>query len=372
MRTITLSANSSWYLYNFRSSTIKEALARNYKVICISPDDEYSDKLASLGCKHFPLNFQSKSKNIFSEILLIAKFFWAYRHIKPDAAFHFTIKNNLYGTIAAKINGIPSINNISGLGTAFLEKSLTTFIVKILYKVSQPLAHKVYCQNIEDYNLLRGNNLVPHANLKILPGSGVDTQKFHPNLKKNFIDSSDKIFTFLFAGRMLFDKGLRELISAIKIINNQKIRCNLILAGYADSDNPSAVSHREMQTWSKLPGVNWIGATDDIASILSQVDCIVLPSYREGMPRILLEAGAMELPCIASNVPGCKNIISHEVNGLLFKPRNVASLVESMNLIMNKTPQDLQQLGSNAREIIIKNFDEIIVIDEFFKTLEQI
>ena len=374
MKTITLSANSSWYLYNFRSSTIIEAINRGYEVTCLSPTDDYTQSLVSLGCKHYPINFISKNSNPFSEFLLIFKFFFAYQKIKPMIAFHFTVKNNIYGTIAAASMGIPAVSNISGLGTAFIKTSLISNVVLFLYKVSQRFAFKIFCQNEEDLNFLINNKISSKGKLILIPGSGVDTNRFHPNLRENYHSSisNNNKFTFLYAGRMLYDKGLNELLEAFQALNKHESISELVLCGFVDSDNISAISNHELQSWSKISGVEWVGSSNNIEIIMAKADCIVLPSYREGMPKTLLEAGSMGLPAIATNVPGCRNIITDNFNGILCEPYSSTSLKHAMEKIIRLDKNKLSTMGNNARSRVLEKFDETIVIKNFFQVIDQL
>lgn len=341
-----------------------------WDVYCISPQDSYYLNLIQMGCKHYPLNFKSSSKNPFLDLILLFKFYTIYRSIRPNIAFHFTVKNNIYGTLASSVLGIPSVNNVSGLGTAFLSTSFSSYVVKFLYKISQPLAHKVFCQNIEDFNYLSKQNLVPKESLDLLPGSGVDLHRFNPQLRSKANDSESS-FTFLYAGRMLKDKGVLELVKAFSEINKANKKCKLILCGFSEADNNSAISKDELHSISKIPFIDYIGSTDKIEDVLARVDCVVLPSYREGMPKILLEAGAMGLPSLASDVPGCRNVIQNEVNGLLFKPKCVKSIKTALNVMLSMKNLERANMGLKAREIIEENFDEEIVINKFFDVLKD-
>lgn len=372
MKNILLSANSSWYLYNFRYSTIIQALERGYQVTCLSPEDSYSKKLIRLGCLHHPINFQSKTTNPLLELALIAKLFWAYFKIKPNIVFHFTVKNNIYGTLAAAAQGIPIVNNISGMGTAFLKKNFLSSLVLFLYKLSQRFAQKIFCQNAEDLNFLIKNNIACESKLILIPGSGVNTSKFHPNLRDSHKKSnSSNEFTFLYAGRMLYDKGLGELIEAFKSLKVPEIKCNLILCGFLDVDNISAITKSDIKAWEKISGVEWIGPSDNVELIMARADCVVLPSYREGMPKSLLEAGAMGLPVIATNVPGCRSIVKNEFNGYLCEPYSSESLKDAMTKIINLDKDRLTKMGAFARNRVLKDFDEQIVLNFFFEVLQE-
>jgi glycosyltransferase involved in cell wall biosynthesis len=374
VKEITLSANSSWYLYNMRSSSIVEAIKNGYSVTCISPKDKYTNHLIRLGCKHHPINFSSKTINPISEFILVIKFFFAYLKIKPIAAFHFTVKNNIYGTIAAALLGIPAVNNISGLGTAFIKKSMLSSLVLFLYRISQYHAFKIFCQNEEDVKLLVENKAIHPDKIILIPGSGVDTNRFHPRLKEERKPSffQKKEFTFLYAGRMLYDKGLNELLEAFQAMCLNGSQSKLELSGFLDTDNSSAVSEKQIQSWLKIPNVVWHGHSDNIENIMSKVDCVVLPSYREGMPKTLLEAGSIGLPVIATDVPGCKNIIINGFNGYLCKPYSSHSLQQSMEKMSQLDKKELKIMGDNARSIVLKRFDESIVIKKFFKVLDQL
>ena len=368
MKTITLSANTSWYLYNFRASTIRRLVDDGYSVVCISPDDGYGQKLeAQFGCRWLPLKMDNRGSNPLKDLLLVFRFWRYYRRIKPVAALHFTIKNNIYGTWAARVRGIPAINNVSGLGTAFIRSGPVERIVRLLYRLSQPLAHTVFCQNEEDYRLLIDRNMVPAAHLQLLPGSGVDTQRFHPGLRQPHAS----VFRFLYAGRMLADKGLYELIEAHSKINRDGVVCELWLCGFTDVQNVSALSGAQLSEWEDLPGVCWLGPTDDMLSVYAKVDCVVLPSYREGMPRSLIEAGAVGLPSITSDTPGCRNIIEHDFNGLICKVKDPITLQQAMQQMLDMPADQRKRMCDNARRLVEERFDEQIVINAAVAAIES-
>lgn len=364
---VTLSANTSWYLYNFRKSTIISFQKIGYEVFCIAPKDEYTEKLKSLGCNCLDLKMDNKGNNPFKDLLIVFRFFKIYAKLAPVVAFHFTVKNNIYGTWASFLSRTPAINNISGLGTAFIKKGPISLIVKILYRLSQPIAKKVYCQNIEDFNFLVDNKLVARKKLFVLPGSGVDLNKFKPRKLIN----KNKIFRFLFVGRILADKGINELISAVENINMHKIQCHLWICGFKNSNNVSAINDDQIEYWKNIPGVSWIKPNDEIENVMKDANCVVLPSYREGMPRSLLEAGAMGLPSITTDVPGCRNIIQDNINGFICEAKNSKSLESAMLKMINTPSEDILKMGKAARNIVENSFDEQIVIKEYLNSLKS-
>ncbi len=358
--TVTLSSNTSWYLFNFRASTIRALVAEGYRVVCVSPPDPYSVRLLELGAEWQALPMDNAGTNPLRDLALLGRFWRIYRALRPQVAFHFTIKNNVYGTWAARALGIRVVNNISGLGTAFIRRGLVPAVVRILYRLSQPLAHRVFCQNIEDLSLLRQRRLVPPRRLFLLPGSGVDLQRFHPSLRK---PAPSPVLRLLYAGRMLADKGLIELIDAIRQINVDGVRCELSLCGFAGAANVSAFDETTLQGWARLPGVRWLGPSDDMPGVYAQADVVVLPSYREGMPRSLLEAGAMGLPVIATDVPGCRHIVTDGVNGLLCEARSAESLRAAIERMLAMRPAQRARMGAAGRARVEGQFDEQRVVD---------
>jgi glycosyltransferase involved in cell wall biosynthesis len=360
MGTVTLSSNTSWYLYNFRASTIRRLVADGHRVVCLSPEDNYSQKLVQdLQCEWMPLVIDNKGSNPLRDASLVLQFWRYYRRLKPVAAFHFTIKNNVYGTWAARSLGVPAINNVSGLGTAFIRSGLVTAIVRLLYRASQPFAHRVFCQNEEDFAHLVDTGLVARRRLQLLPGSGVDLDRFHPALREKHSGP----FRFLYAGRMLADKGLNELIAAVFSINANGVHCSLWLSGFADVENVSAIAGKQLEAWAGHPGIEWLGPSDSMEQVYAAVDCVVLPSYREGMPRSLLEAGAMGLPVVATDVPGCRNIVKDGFNGLLCEARNTESLQGALLKMLQMTHAERAVMGENGRSRVSRMYDEKLVVD---------
>lgn len=358
--TITLSANTSWYLFNFRASTIRAMVAARYRVVCLSPPDDYGPRLAELGAEWLPLPMDNAGTHPWRDLTLLVRLVRHYRALRPAVAFHFTIKNNVYGTWAARALGLPAVNNVSGLGTAFIRPGPVAAVVRALYRLSQPLAHRVYCQNVEDFDLLRQRRLVPLGRLALLPGSGVELQRFHPRLRVARAPGAP--LRLLYAGRMLADKGLHELMEAVARVNADGVRCELSLCGFAGAENVSAIGEATLRQWAQQPGVRWLGPSDDMPSVYAHADAVVLPSYREGMPRSLLEAAAMGLPAIATDVPGCRHIVRDGENGLLCEPRSADALHAALERLLALTDTERATLGAAGRTRVEVEFDEQLVV----------
>lgn len=369
MKNICFSANTSWHIYNFRKNTILEFQRRGYAVFCITPIDDYSQRLVNdLGVTFFSLDMDNAGNHPIKDLKTTWTLFKIYRKCKPVAIFQFTIKNNIYGTLAARLLGIPAINNVSGLGTAFIHTGWVCWIVRGLYKVSQPFAYQVFCQNCEDQALLINHRLVKADKLKLLPGSGVDLRCFKPVE----LPLAPGRFCFLYVGRLLADKGLRELVEAFAMLKQKGVQAKLKLVGFADAKNKSAITLEEINSWQDKYGIEWLGSSDNIAEILAMVDCVVLPSYREGLPRSLLEACAMALPVIATDVPGCRSVVTHYENGLLCKPKDPDSLCQAMIEMVNLPEQIRKEMGQKGLEHATRNWCETIVIDAYVKVVESI
>lgn len=364
---IALSANTSWYLYNFRKGTIEAMLKDGHNVCCISPRDEYTDRLIELGCSWREVNIGSRGLNLYSELKTILRIYSSISSYKPDILFNFTIKNNIYGTICAYFQSIKVINNISGLGEVFINKRIVYKYIQRFYKFILSFSDKIFYQNEDDLNIILKNSSIKRNITEYIPGSGVNTARFNIEyLHKK--QSDDKTFKFIYAGRLLVEKGIYELIESIKKINNTNIQARLLVVGISGKENISI--KKNIKEWSSLPGVEFFEMTDSIEDFLKMADCLVLPSYREGLSRSILEANAMGLPVICSDVPGCNNIIKDSINGFLCIPRNADSLRRTMEKMMNLDYSDLQLMGKRGRKIVIDEYDEKVVIDQYLNCLE--
>lgn len=362
-KTIIFSANTSWYLKNFRESTITRFINMGFNVICISPKDSASDDLIKLGCKFINLKMNNKGLNPIEDLRLIYTFYQLFKSIRPDAIFNFTIKNNIYGSYASAFTRSKVFNHITGLGTAIIHGGPLSFFVKILYASSQLFANKIFCQNIDDYNFFIKNFLVPKSKLQIIPGSGINLNRFsHSSKDFDLSNENQSYITFLYAGRILKDKGLFELVNAMDRVNSEGIKCKLKIYGFLDAQNVSAISYSDVLQWNKIPGVQWCGEAEDIIKIIKKIDCVILPSYREGMPRALLEAASLSKPIIATNVPGCREIVKDSINGFLCKSKSISSLEQSILKMINLSSKERKKMGAAGRKIVEECFDEEIVI----------
>jgi glycosyltransferase involved in cell wall biosynthesis len=300
------------------------------------------------------------------------------RSEQPDVLLGYTAKPNVYGSLAAHAMGIPVFNNIAGLGSVFIRGGWLARVLQRLYRLALARSRRVFFQNPDDLQLFLSLGLVAQSQTALLPGSGVDLLKFQlvplpcwqgPTAAQS---AGNRSFVFLLVARMLKDKGVEEYLQAARLIKTSHPQVECALLGFMDNDNPNAISAQQMQAWVDEGVVNYWGTSSDVREQLEQADCVVLPSYREGTPRTLLEAAAMGRPLIATDVPGCREVVCDGINGLLCQPRDQQDLAKQMTNMLAMTDTQLQQMGQASRQWVEQHFDEQIVIDQYRKALREL
>lgn len=367
-KTIAIVINTSWNIYNFRLGLLKSLQKEGFHIVAIAPHDDYSEKLEALEFEYHNININNKGTNPFEDMKLIWAFYRLYKNVKPDVLLHYTIKPNIYGAIAARLAGVPVISNISGLGTIFLNHSLSSKIARLLYSVALKFPAKVFFQNEEDRALFIESKLVAKYKADLLPGSGIDTVKFSPHDN----DQISSPISFLFIARLVKDKGLVEYVDAARILKVKypSVQFNILGAYYPG--NPTAITQGEMTTWVQEDLVNYLGTSNDVPSIITQTDCVVLPSYREGLSRVLLEAASMAKPIVTTDVPGCRDVVDDGVNGFLCKVKDAKNLALQMGKMIKLEPNQRIEMGKKGRGKVVKEFDEAMVIEKYQSAIRDI
>ncbi len=345
---------------------VQALLEKGHEVHTIAPEDDYTHLLEEAGCIHHPVKMDSRGANPIKDSALIFELFWIYRRVKPDIVLHYTIKPNVYGTLAAALLRIPVVNNVCGLGTVFLKDNLVSFIAIMLYKVSFRFADKVFFQNPEDLKLFLAKKLVSAKAVDILPGSGIDLRRFQPLAFKR----NDK-FTFLLISRLITDKGVMEYIEAVRILKANGLEANFQVLGAMDPEHKRGIKIPVIEEWINSGTIEYLGTTDDVRTFIDKADCIVLPSYREGTPRTLLEAASSAKPIIATDVPGCNNVVQNDFNGLLCRLKDSNDLAEKMKVMAGLEDQKLKTFGLNGRAKMELEYDESLVINKYLSALEN-
>ena len=365
---IGITINKSWNIYNFRKGLILAFLKAGHHVIAIAPEDSYSGKLKEWGCQYQPISIDNKGVDPIKDIVFFFSLVRIYKRVNLDIILHFTIKPNIYGSVASFLLRTPCISNISGLGTIFMRNNISSYIGKLLYKVALRFPDIVFFQNKDDRNLFLSKKLISKKNTDLLPGSGIDIKHFspYPYIGKN------KVFTFLMISRILYDKGILELIEAIRILRKKNISFQCKLLGTIESERKLGATAKDVEDWQREKLIMYIGTSDDVRNEICHADCIVLPSYREGTSRFLLEAAAMGKPIITTNVPGCREIVRNKFNGLLCNVRDAQDLAEKMLYMQQMNPKLLNKFGKNSRELAVTVFDEKIVIKKYVLAINRI
>lgn len=368
--TILILSNNAGGLYNFRRELIEELVTnQNYSVICCVPcfdDDkisvEYLYKLKKLGCTVIRTAFNRRGKNPLEDI----KLFLLYRQIikdkKPDVVLTYTIKPNVYGGIACQSQGVPYIANVTGLGTAIENGGLLQRVALTLYRIGLKNARCVFFQNESNYKTFYRQQIV-NTKTRIIPGSGVNT-KTH-RLESYPPDEDDGTIRFLFVGRIMKDKGIEELLEAVKQLKNEGKKLSLDVVGGCDEDYVKL-----LEAYEKQELITYHGKRDNMHDYYTNAHCVVLPSYHEGMANVLLEAAATGRPVIASDIPGCREAFDEGITGLGCKPRDVSSLVEAMAKMCTLSNDIRRKMGEAGREKIKKQFDRQIVVDAYMEEMK--
>ena len=357
MKVIFIS-NSSWNLFNFRIDLIKSLLKKKIKVYTIAPLDENTQKLKKIGCIHKNFRLKKRSLNPFNEIISFFYLLIIIYKIKPDFVLSFTIKPNIYSSIISKILKIKNIVNITGLGSSLLRRNILFYFVILIYKITISKSYMIFFQNNDDLLFFKKFNLIKNNNYSVIPGSGVNLNYFNIS---NFKEVNQDI-DFLYVGRLIKDKGINEFCEAsVKLMKEKSISLNVYV-----------ITHDEVKYNlydKKFPEIIFKKKVLDIRNFYLRSKCTVLPSYREGTPKSLLESCAMKVPIIATNVPGCKEVLINNINGLFCKPYSSDNLAKIMFEYLNLSEQKKKMFSENARDIVEKKFDFNLVLNSYYKIL---
>ena len=364
---IVIACNTSWNLVNFRSGLIRALVAAGYEVIALAPQDAYSSQLARLGCRFIAVPMDNNGTHPGRDLMLLVRYIRVLRSLQPGAYLSYTVKPNIYGSMAAHWLKIPVVNNIAGLGTAFIKGGWLNRVVRRLYRAALYRSARVFFQNSDDRNLFISGGLVAAEKTDTLPGSGIDLQKFVPHELP-----AEPPVRFLLVARMLWDKGVGEFVAAARILKHRNLNVECYLLGFLDNENPVAVSAGQIDEWEQEGVVSYLGASDDVAEQVNKASCVVLPSYREGLPRALLEAAAMARPVVATDAVGCRDVVNHGMSGYLCRLRDPEDLADKMEQIATLSPAERRAMGLRGRAKVEREFDEKIVIQRYLDTVASV
>ena len=366
-RRVVLAANSSWNIVNFRRGLIRALKDAGYDPLVIAPREGSSEqRIAELGVEWLAVPIDRSGTNPVADLRLIARYRRLLKPIRPAAFLGFTIKPNIYGAIAARSLGVPVIANISGLGTVFIRRGPLLALVTRLYRFALSRAAVVFFQNPEDRAVFLERGIVRPGQARLIPGSGVDSERFVP------VPLPEGPPIFLLIARLLGDKGVREYVAAARSLRSEPPEARFQLLGPLDEGNRTAIARSELDRWVNDGDVEYLDETDDVRPFVAAATAVVLPSYREGLPRTLLEAGAMERPLIATDVPGCRQVVEDGVNGFLCRAGDSESLASAMRRLAQLDLARIRAMGAESRRKVVSEYSEAVVFRAYLDALEKV
>ncbi len=364
-RKILLFANTDWYLFNFRLPLAKALREEGWQVAFISPAGIYASRLRQEGFRWIRLDFSTRGTNIFREALVVLRLARLYRRERPTLVHHFTIKCNLYGTLATLFTrGIRVVNSITGLGHVFIDKGpkarLLRCVAGLLYGITLRLPRqKVVFENREDGDAFCRRGFLPPGIASVIRGAGVDCCRFRPGSAANRAEQDG--IRVLFAARLIREKGICEFLDAARIVKARTTGIEFVLAGGRYAGNPSSLSEADIVAIQVEGLLDYLGHVSDMPSLMESCDIFVLPSYREGTPSSLLEAAACGKPIIATKIAGCEGIVLDGVNGFFVPVGDARSLAVAIERLA-ANHEMRRELGEAGRRIVVGAFDQKVLI----------
>lgn len=363
---IVLVANTDWYLFNFRRNLVGRLRQDGWDVVLVSPPGPFGERLQREGLRWQPFDLSPGGVGPLQEAGAIHRLRRLYRAERPRLVHHFTIKCVLYGTLASRgLDRVGVVNAVTGLGHVFTDSGLRARLIRAAvspmyrYCLSRRNVRTVF-QNQSDLEEFVDRGLMSSGRAHVIRGSGVDCDRFAPRNAERHGGAPARV---LFASRMLREKGVLELVEAARLVKGRGVDAEFVFAGSCYPGNPSSVDERAIDTWTSEGLIRFLGHVEDMPDLLASCDLAVLPSYREGTPRILLEAAAMERPIVATDIAGCRGVVEHEVNGLLVPVGDASALADAIaRLARDEVLRS--RFGRAGRQIVLREFDERIVLDE--------
>lgn len=366
-RRVAVAANSAGNIVTFRQGLIRAFKSAGYEPVVIAPlDPPGEERLKQLGVERFTVDLERSGLNPVADLKLLLAYRRILKRIAPAALLAFTIKPNIYGSIAARALGVPAIPNVSGLGTVFLMGGPVKTLVTAMYRFAFKRCEIVFFQNPDDVELFVESRIVRRSQVRLVPGSGIDLQHYPPAA----LPAGSPIF--LLIARLLRDKGICEYVEAARNLRAEHSEARFQLLGPLDPGNRSAIRQAALEQWIAEGVIEYLGPSEDVRPHIAAANVVVLPSYREGLPRALLEGAAMGRPLIAADVPGCREVVEHGVNGFLCEVKNAQSLAQAMGALIATTGEARATMGLAARKTVEERFSEERVVEAYLGALKAL
>jgi glycosyltransferase involved in cell wall biosynthesis len=365
-------ANTDWYLYNFRRSLALAAKSAGHDVVLVSPEGPYGKKLHDLGLRWIPAPMDRRSLNPLREFALLV---WLWRLIRAenaDLVHGFTIKCAVYGALAARLAGTARVNAVAGMGYVFISNEprarlLRPIVRTLMRAVFGGARSRLILQNPDDLAFFEKVGVTSTENIRLIPGSGVDCTRFRPPAN----NERNEPLRVVLASRLLWDKGIGEYVEAARLLREEGRSLKFVLAGDPDPGNPAAIPESTLRDWQADGLIEWLGHVDDMPALLAGADMVVLPSYREGLPKSLIEAATCARPLVTCDVPGCRHVVRDGIDGLLVPPRDAPALARAIARLQDDS-ELAQRLGNAAHARALNEFDERIVIRQTIATYDEL
>ncbi len=363
MKRLLFIVSEDWYFVSHRLHLAEYALKHGYEVFLLCRTSKYKRKIESVGVRVFEWRIDRGSLNPFLELRALYDIMSALRAIKPDIVHSVSLKPVLYAAIISKFTKqYKFVHALTGMGFVFssekkLVKVLQSLLLKLLRLLFNEKHIRLVLQNYDDYNYILKEKLIQESNVYVIRGAGVDTQYFSPN------HVSGDVPIVILPARMLWSKGVGEFVDAARRLHLKGIEARFVLVGKPDTKNPDYISASQIDVWINEGVIEAWGVKDDMANVLNQASIVCLPSYREGLPKALLEGASCGLPIVAFDVPGCREIVIDNENGFLVPVKDVVALSESLELLLEK-PKLCCTMGSAGRDLVLKNFSQEKIASE--------
>lgn len=362
-------SNTCWSIYNFRLDVIEYFISIGFEVHVAATTDDFAIRLVDIGCKLHDIKFNNRRLNPIEDLKLYFDLKRLYKKIKPSLIFHYVIKPNIYGSLAASGLKIPSVAVITGLGYAFANKNwLSSFVIQ-LYKIALKHVYKVWMLNEQDKQLFIQNKIVAAEKITVLQSEGINTQKFKSSINKQ----KNNVFIFLMATRMLWSKGVGLFAKASEMLHKKGLIFESQVIGFFEPGHPNSISLEQFEDWKNRKIFTALGFSENVIPFFENADCFVLPTYyQEGVPRSLLEAGALQMPAITTNNDGCTAVIKDGVNGFICQMNNAEDLAIKMERMLNTSREDLHKMGTNGRQLVKEKFDIKFVLEKYAALIDEL
>lgn len=360
-----------WYFCSHRLPIAREAMKLGFEIVVATRVDCHREQIIKEGFRLIPLRLLRRSTNPFSELAAIMQLIRIYRRERPDIVHHVAMKPVLYGTLAARLSGVPHIvNALAGMGYVFISRQIKAQLLKPAIRATFRLLlnsgnSRLILQNNDDCTMFTQSRLVDSERIRLVRGSGVDTAAFHP------LPEPAGSPVVVLASRMLWDKGVGEFVAAARLLRSRGTDARFVLVGDTDHHNPAAITAEQLAAWHSEGAVSWQGFSDTMTTVFAQATIVCLPSYREGLPKVLLEAAASGRPIVTTDTNGCREVVIHGENGLLVPVRSIVELADALQRLI-EDPELRQRMGVRGRERVVKEFTAEKVVADTLAVYEEL